>query len=332
MRIELDKIECEYLGGKARKMVDADRGYSNFRNAWALARLKESALYFEKIHILGDYLVADQDDLAALRKLPQTQHGVNSLNFETFAPGVFVVGSWMTSMQEAGLRKWCELQGKDYPEPPLDKDHPYYELGKAIWVHRLAVHCGLTGGGALVYPNLGAVDDPTADPSFALTQIRLIDVSTLSWEHILEIRADEESAKKLRRLRLFLCDRYDGWEVERIKDDLLQRLDDYEETAHRMGANLREGSIGMLLGTLGDIKVGPPLAIVSLVAAYFGLPAGAVLTAAAPFVFQLGKVGIDIRKQRREFASGIANNEVAFLHEIKSASQARSKGAMHTLP
>jgi len=298
--------------------IESNSRYANFTNAWAFARLKEAALYFEKAHILSDYLVADQSDLETLRRLPH-KSDVDFPGFNFVAPGLFIVGAWITAMQTAALTKWLALQGKEMPGPPIPESHPHYALANAVWTHRLAIIAGITGGGAFVYPDTGAIEDPSADPSFLLTQLRLIDSSTLSWEQIIEIRADKENARKLRRLRLFLCDEYKDQDTERVRDDLMQRLEDYEDTARRLGVDMVDGSLAMLLGMTKEYALAGPLV---LAAGLLDQLVAAVMTAAMPFVFQLGKVGLEIRRQRRALAFEGARNPVAFLHEVKRRSHA----------
>ena len=63
--------------------------------------------------------------------------------------------------------------------------------------------------------------------SLTPANIPLIDTSKASWEQILERRKDTRALRKLRKLKMFLQDNYQGKDKDYIEDDLAMRLDKY---------------------------------------------------------------------------------------------------------
>jgi hypothetical protein len=104
-------------------------------------------------------------------------------------------------------------------------------------------------------------------------------------------------------------------EPDRVKDALLRRVDDYEATARRVGADMCDGSLSMLLGN--EVRLS---AAAALAAALLHQPLVSV-SAAVPIMLQIGKIALDVRRQRRNLVFDQAQNPVAFLHEVKRLSR-----------
>jgi hypothetical protein len=77
-------------------------------------------------------------------------------------------------------------------------------------------------------------DEPSPDDApyaaLALSGIPLVDTSSASWEQILELRKDPDARAKLRNLRLFFHNNYQGKPATFVVDDLGRRLDEYTAT------------------------------------------------------------------------------------------------------
>ncbi len=286
--------------------------YPNTSNAWAFSDAKSAALYFEKAHLVAPAWLGEDEDIEKLLAAA----GCNLDPFVTLAaPKLFILGEAAIAVQEAGVRALFETQGKSFPPAPLLEraDDSIKELVSRAWTLQLAVATGISGPGSVLLPISTVHDDPQGDPSLLLSGLSLVDTSTLSWKQILEMRADKDTHRKLRRLRLFLYDECRNKEASFIRDDLEQRIDDYHAAAKKWGAEMREGVLTAIFdskdfalsaaATLGSILLGQPLL---------------ALPAAIPMITKIGKVSIEMRGRRRDFRTELDEDPVSFLAEIRS--------------
>jgi hypothetical protein len=146
--------------------------------------------------------------------------------------------------------------------------------------------------------------------SLVLSNLKLVDAERLSWEHILEVRRDAKSMAKLRRLRLLFHENYSGKPSSYIEDDLLRRVDEYDETVKEWRLDTVEQSLEMICSSKS-------LAATAAAAIAAGLFGGMTLTAAAAVSsgFEVGKIGLSIWKKRRELVKFKNQNDVSYLVE-----------------
>lgn len=289
---------------------------ANGKNAWAFAHLKEAALYFELVRIPVSCLLGD--DLAEVEALLSVPHKKDpDFPAEIVAPGLVVAPQVLTDIFCATIEGMWDQSGKSL-QLSVQPDDPLYRWHRALVTHLLAASVGLAGSGVWVTPNdmrMGL--DLSADPLVSLTEINLIDATKLSWEQIIEIRADKERTRKIRRLRLFLMKEHKGHSLSQIEDDLLQRIEDYQDTARKVGADTREGTVSMFL-----TKEVYASAVASLSAASLGQPLIAA-AATAPIVLQIGKAALEFRKQRRAAIFEASQNPIGFLYDLKKKTKAK---------
>ncbi len=92
-------------------------------------------------------------------------------------------------------------------------------------------------------------DEKKCDFSLILSNLNLIDTSETSWEQILEFRKDKDASKKLRNLRLFFHDNYKGKDRQYIEDDLMKRLEDYEQKCKEWGFQTKNSTMTAILNS-----------------------------------------------------------------------------------
>ena len=146
----------------------------------------------------------------------------------------------------------------------------------------------------------GVAGEQDQDIVAAVVGLKLIDVSNVSWEQILEFRQDKAAQDKLRRSRLFAFENYVGRSRSFVEDDILCRLDDYHAQVKKWGF---ETIIGAVKSTLNSKLLGGSLAG-SLIASLAGAQASAMLAAGTGVAVEFGKIAIEITRQRlamREF-------------------------------
>jgi hypothetical protein len=146
--------------------------------------------------------------------------------------------------------------------------------------------------------------------SIALSNLKLVEERKLSWNHILEVRRDARSIAKLRRVRLLFHEDYSGKPASYIQDDILRRLDEYDETVRKWGLNTALQSMEMVCSS----KSLPAAAVAAMVA---GLGGGIPLAAALGSILEVGKIGLNIVAKRRELLEFKSHNPVSYLVELR---------------
>lgn len=172
--------------------------------------------------------------------------------------------------------------------------------------------CELLGSQSNV-SNRNTLDD--ADPCVVLTNLEIIDPDRLTWEEIVSIREDPESAIRLRRLRTFMFEQFDGKSMPYIEDKLGVLLDDYKSAARKHGASLIKASLGAVVSEKVLTGVGA-----GMLAAVTG--AAVPLAAAIGAVATLGSALLEVRaiKLKSDVDASIA--PIRFLVDIDKSNQA----------
>jgi hypothetical protein len=163
--------------------------------------------------------------------------------------------------------------------------------------------------------DLCCVDDANqSEVVITLPSLSLVDVSHCSWEQILEFRRDDEARDKLRRLRLFAYENYAGKSKDYVEDDILKRIADYDRTVKQWGFETIQSALNMLLTS----KVGGGALPGSLVSTLFGAPTLAVATAVGGGVLEIGRIALEVSKQRFALRKLTAENPVSYISHIRS--------------
>lgn len=160
-------------------------------------------------------------------------------------------------------------------------------------------------------PDIFLRDDPDGqEVSIALGGIQLVDVRRTPWEHILEFRRSPEAVEKLRRLRLFVYENYQGKDSEYVKDDILQRVLDYEQTIAEWGFETRRGAAAALLSSpfVRSSLAG------SFVTSLLGQPLAAILAAAGGIALEVGSITLQLKRRSFELQQ-IVSGEPGCVHQ-----------------
>lgn len=154
------------------------------------------------------------------------------------------------------------------------------------------------------------------DATVTVSGMRLVDVSKSPWEQILDFRKDQDSKKKLEKLRLHLAYNYIGLQKEQIEAGILLDIDQYEQAAKKHGfelaASLLQATLDVktLLGTstagtlIGHYAVGESVA---------GLTIGAM----AGTALELGKITISVTSGVYSRKSMKNNHPMAYVIKAK---------------
>jgi hypothetical protein len=153
-----------------------------------------------------------------------------------------------------------------------------------------------------------------ADPCLILSELSLIDTNRLSWRHVLEFREDVDSVAKLRRLRRFIYETYDGKPESFIKEDIEERIEKYNETTRLWGFPLAKGLLEISLTGEVAAAVGAVLGMV-----VFGAPLA--VAAAAGGTIAIGKAALTVAQRKREIELEKERNPVAYIAAIRSRAE-----------
>lgn len=298
---------------------------------------KEASLYFDRVLPLnmgrmrgdptvGDILVGYPEEVpsAAL------SHLIDGIEGDT------VTYSHATRVMELTVNKWVEFAKEVEPYARLwspdhrradddDVRNQYRKLQEAYFEDasisgvtpiREAFRRFANGIGfdrfSVVIPAATESSGSQCDPSVTLSKLNLVDPSQAEWRQIIELRKDNESHRKLARLRLFIHKNYANASFAYIEDDLLMRIDDYERVTRKFGLKTTLSSLSLLL----DAKALQASAGAGLIAGLFGGPIVGLSTAAA---VEIGKIAINIAEKHHALKDWQSGHELAFIFDTKKA-------------
>lgn len=163
----------------------------------------------------------------------------------------------------------------------------------------------------IVYDKKGVVKE--SNFGLNMSGIEVIDTSNTEWKHILELRKDKKSLKKLRRLRLFYESNYSDKEVEFIKDDISQRIDDYKSSIKNWGFTTT-------IGTVSNVINSNSFAILTtavLASKFLGNEALFTGLGAVTAVYETGNVALEVVKAKIELNATIRENPIKFIVDAR---------------
>lgn len=152
------------------------------------------------------------------------------------------------------------------------------------------------------------------DVIISLMNLQLVDVQNTSWEQILEFRKDNEALKNLRRLKLFLYDNYKDKPASYIEDDILKRIEDYENSVSKWGFNTTISTLDSILSSK-SLYTSSTLAMIS---AFCDKPNLAALSGGSAVAVALGKIGLKLIKAKRDKIEVRKESPLAYLITAQS--------------
>lgn len=144
------------------------------------------------------------------------------------------------------------------------------------------------------------------DMSLTLANIPLIDTSKASWEQIFELRKDTRALGKLRKLKMFLQDNYEGKGKDYIEDDLAMRLDKYSDVCSDHGL---ETSLSLLSMVLDARRLQTAIAG-GVAATLLGSP---LVGLSAAVSIELGQVVLEVAKKKHSFTRLKRDHELGYI-------------------
>lgn len=152
------------------------------------------------------------------------------------------------------------------------------------------------------------------DLCLELMATKLIDVTHVGWDQILELRKDSDSRHALLNFRKMVAEDFEDWSIEQISEELELREYDYIAASKKHGFALFDYTVKTLLSSRA---VGGG-SFISMVSMAFGGGALSALPVAVPIVAELGKSIIKIRSHQHETAQIRAQHPVSYLERVRS--------------
>jgi|SRR5215213_1230895 len=146
----------------------------------------------------------------------------------------------------------------------------------------------------------------------AISNVAMVDETSLTWKQIIEFRKDIETRKKYRRFVRWIDTELKEKGPEEMEDLIAIRLDDYQWALKKHGVKVSLGTLSCLLDPkfLGAVSATVAAAAVAGGGVWAAL-AGASLTIGQTVV-SFGTRLIDALDERRK-----ENYEVAYIHELQ---------------
>lgn len=318
-------MEC-YLWGIIPCWASSDVKYR--ATAMSVQATKEAALYFDNVipFLVGAEAVSDLTSLRRrdLRKLDDaTTKLVVELLPESLRGSKKFAAAWSDLEKVGVIARFKPILDQYGIDDALGYLSPaeYRDL-VATFGRRfapLASRFDLYGLPVVTPNRIIGEASPGDDVLLAIRGLNLVDASKASWDQVLAFRKDADARARLRRLRLFAIENYQNRSRAFIEDDLLSRIDAYDEQVRRWGFVTRHSVLGMLLSSkaLGAAMGG------TLLSAFVGAPALAALSAVGGIAIEVGQVALEISKRRFELRSALRDSPISYVAEAKARLSAR---------
>jgi len=145
-----------------------------------------------------------------------------------------------------------------------------------------------------------------------LSNLEIVDEEQLSWEQVLEFRADEENQRKYKRFLHWLDKEMVGKSKSFVEDEISIRLEDYEQAIKKYG-------IKTAIGTIEEALDGKYLLGASGIAGSLTLAGQPLLGILAAGILIGGRVGVKLIQTKLDFddVERGPNSEISWVYEAK---------------
>lgn len=142
----------------------------------------------------------------------------------------------------------------------------------------------------------------------------IIDGSKLEWDHVLDIRHDKESMKKLRNFRLFIDGDLKDKPSEYIHDRLDQKMEEYLAVCQKHKLDLIEATYSSLI----ESKAALATVLLSVMSVITGAKDIASLVAGSGAIATVAGAALKLSPKLYEYKKAKDTHEVAYLFDIRN--------------
>lgn len=149
-----------------------------------------------------------------------------------------------------------------------------------------------------------------------LCNFGIVEEEGLSWEQVIEFRADEGNRRKYRRFLHWLDEEMVGKSTGFIEDEIALRLEDYERA-------LKKHGIKTVLGTIEETLDGKYLAGAAGIVGSFTITGHPALGALAGAGLIIGKMGVKLFDAKLDFDDVELgpNSEISWVYEVRKLTE-----------
>lgn len=147
------------------------------------------------------------------------------------------------------------------------------------------------------------------DIFISLINMHMVDVGRTSWDQIIEFRKDKENLNKYRKLRLFLFKNYQGKGMNYIQDDILQKIEDYNDCISKWKFKTKL----TIFDTILSSKSLYSSSTATILSTLFQNPSLTALLGGSGVLIELGKISLKFFKAKRERIELNENSPIAYL-------------------
>ena len=155
-------------------------------------------------------------------------------------------------------------------------------------------------------------DEIAQDVMVTIAGIPLVDAERATLAQVRQLRDDKEAQRKLRNLRIFLFENYNGKPSSFVEDDIHKKIDDYQVAASKHGFDILESCLACLI----DAK-----SIQSAIAGGFvgWLFGGPVLGITSGVTTEIASLTLTLMKGIREFSVFRQQHDLAYIFHAKKS-------------
>ncbi len=148
------------------------------------------------------------------------------------------------------------------------------------------------------------------DFALTLSGMKLVDAEKISWAHLIEMRKDKDSMRRLRDFRILFHEEFQGQSIAYVEDRIMAGLENHQRVAKEWSFELFERS----LSVVGSKENVGSTTLVGGMLALTGAPTSVI--AASGLAVSLVSASVEVAKVFRDRAKGL-NSGYAYLSSLK---------------
>ncbi|HEX3800320.1 MAG TPA: hypothetical protein VH413_16620 [Verrucomicrobiae bacterium] len=160
----------------------------------------------------------------------------------------------------------------------------------------------------------GSPQNKDVTPTINFSEIKMIDTGSVTLKKIMEFRKDKHSMVKMRRFRLFVYDAYVGKDKSYVADDLLRRMNDYNEVVKSWGFETKLKAMSFVLSS----KLTASCLGASFLSALFGSTIEKIATFSTALGIEIGQFTLELAKRNHEFRKLCREEPISYIADAKA--------------
>ena len=182
-----------------------------------------------------------------------------------------------------------------------------------LFVKQFLKRAGLDYPLVLPRPPAAITGDGVEEILATITDFPTIDVSNMSWDHVIEVRNDPAAISELQRLCNFVYKNYRNEPINYFRQELAQSIDRYKFVCKKHGIALVIGQLQVLIKNADIARSG--LSAVIGATAFAGAGTGVALTTG--FALGIADMALTFAKQRSDYDEKMHSDNLAYIFTMQ---------------